>query len=108
MLTTRASSRPCPGADIASFRRSRRQEPGNLKRLVGTGSQSYHQIVRTKWKTPFRPSRFPGRRVLPWAVAGVLAVVGVIAYWRPWRPPAIIVARPFLQLVLDTVPDQFG
>jgi DNA-binding winged helix-turn-helix (wHTH) protein/Tol biopolymer transport system component len=49
----------------------------------------------------------PRRQVLPWAVAGVLAVVAVIAAWRPWRAPAIIADRPFSQLDLDLGPDEF-
>ena len=50
----------------------------------------------------------PRRQVLPWAVAGLLAVVAVVASWRPWRAPAITVDRPFLQLDLDAGPDEFS
>lgn len=49
-----------------------------------------------------------GRQVIPWAVAGVLAVVAMVAVWRPWRAPSIAVDRPFLQLDLDTGRDEFS
>jgi eukaryotic-like serine/threonine-protein kinase len=48
------------------------------------------------------------RQVLPWAVAGVLAVVAVIASWRAWLAPAIVGDRPFLQFDLDLGPDEFS
>jgi serine/threonine-protein kinase len=50
----------------------------------------------------------PRKQVLPWAAAGVLAVIAVIAFWRPWRAPAIAVDRPFLQLDLDAGSDEFS
>lgn len=48
------------------------------------------------------------RQVLPWAVAGLLAVIAVIAVGRPWRAPPIPANRPFLQLDLDAGPDEFS
>lgn len=48
------------------------------------------------------------RRVLPWVVAGVLAVVAGIASWRQLRSPATVLDRPFYQLDLDAGPDEFS
>ena len=50
----------------------------------------------------------PRRQVLPWAVAGILAVIAVIAFWGPWRAPAIVADRPLLQFDLDVGPDEFS
>ena len=48
----------------------------------------------------------PKRQVLPWAVAGVLALAAGAALWAPWRGPPSTVDRPFVQLDLETAPDQ--
>jgi Tol biopolymer transport system component/DNA-binding winged helix-turn-helix (wHTH) protein len=48
------------------------------------------------------------QRLLPWAAAGVLAVLAVTAYWRPWRASQIPADRPFLQFDLDVGPDDFS
>ena len=45
-------------------------------------------------------------QILPWAVAGVLAVVAGVATWRAWPVPQRGSARPFIQLDLDTSPDE--
>jgi hypothetical protein len=37
----------------------------------------------------------PRRQVLPWAIAGVIAVMAVFGYWKPWRAPPIVPDRPF-------------
>ncbi len=50
----------------------------------------------------------PRRQVLPWAVAGVLAVIAVFGYWKPWRAPQIVADRPFSQVDLDVGPDEFS
>jgi DNA-binding winged helix-turn-helix (wHTH) protein len=50
----------------------------------------------------------PRRQVLPWAVAGVLAVIAVFGYWKPWRAPQSVADRPFSQLDLDLGPDEFS
>jgi Tol biopolymer transport system component/DNA-binding winged helix-turn-helix (wHTH) protein len=50
----------------------------------------------------------PRRQVLPWVVAGVLAVVAGIASWRQWQSPATVADRPFMQLDLDAGPDGFS
>jgi DNA-binding winged helix-turn-helix (wHTH) protein/Tol biopolymer transport system component len=50
----------------------------------------------------------PRRQVLPWAVAGVLAVIAVFGYWKPWRASQIVADRPFSQLDLDVGPDEFS
>jgi DNA-binding winged helix-turn-helix (wHTH) protein/Tol biopolymer transport system component len=50
----------------------------------------------------------PRRQVLPWATAGILAVVALFGYWRPWRGPEIVAERPFSQLDLDIGPDEFS
>jgi Tol biopolymer transport system component/DNA-binding winged helix-turn-helix (wHTH) protein len=44
--------------------------------------------------------------VLPWVVAGVLAVVAVTSYWRPWRSSVPVPDKPFLQLDLNVGPDE--
>src|ERR1039458_8924872 len=62
MPTLRATSKPCPAVDIVSLCRLRRRERGNSKGQAGASSQSYHRIVRSKSKTPFRPSCLPGDR----------------------------------------------
>jgi eukaryotic-like serine/threonine-protein kinase len=46
-------------------------------------------------------------RILPWTVAGVLAVILVIGFWRPWSAAPILANRPLLQLDLDVGPDEF-
>jgi serine/threonine-protein kinase len=51
---------------------------------------------------------FPGRPVLPWVVAAILAVVAGIASWRQLRSPATVLDRPFYQLDLDAGPDEFS
>jgi DNA-binding winged helix-turn-helix (wHTH) protein len=48
------------------------------------------------------------RNLLPWAVAGVIAVVAVFGYWRQWRTSPITADRPFLQFDLDVGPDEFS
>jgi len=50
----------------------------------------------------------PRRRVLPWAAAGVIAVIAVFGYWKPWRASQIVADRPFLQFDLDVGPDEFS
>jgi Tol biopolymer transport system component/DNA-binding winged helix-turn-helix (wHTH) protein len=50
----------------------------------------------------------PTRKVLPWAVASVVALVAVIAFWGPWRAPQMSAERPFLQMDLDLGPDEFS
>jgi DNA-binding winged helix-turn-helix (wHTH) protein len=50
----------------------------------------------------------PRRQVLPWAAAGVLAVIALFGYWKPWRAPQSVVDRPFSQLDLDFGPDEFS
>ena len=47
-----------------------------------------------------------GRQVLPWVAAGVLAVIGVIGWLRPWQAAPIVADRPFVQLDLDAGPDE--
>src|SRR5882672_4984227 len=49
----------------------------------------------------------PRRQVLPWAVAGLLAVIALFGYWKPWRAPVIVADRPFSQFDLDLGPDEF-
>jgi Tol biopolymer transport system component/DNA-binding winged helix-turn-helix (wHTH) protein len=51
---------------------------------------------------------FSRRQILPWSVAGIVAVIAVIALWRPWRVPPIVTDRPFSQLDLDIGPDEFS
>ena len=48
------------------------------------------------------------RQILPWAIAGVIAVIAVFGYWKQWRAPQIAAGRPFLQLDLDVGPDEFS
>ncbi|PYT24458.1 MAG: hypothetical protein DMG57_28495 [Acidobacteria bacterium] len=50
----------------------------------------------------------PRRQVLPWATAGVLAVIAVFGYWKPWRAPQIVADRPFSQFDLDVGPEEFS
>jgi DNA-binding winged helix-turn-helix (wHTH) protein len=50
----------------------------------------------------------PKRQVLPWAAAGVMAVVAVLGYWKPWRSLRIVADRPFSQFDLDVGPDEFS
>jgi Tol biopolymer transport system component/DNA-binding winged helix-turn-helix (wHTH) protein len=52
--------------------------------------------------------KFPRRQILPWSVAGVLAVIAVIVLWRPWRVPPTVTDRPFSQMDLDIGPDEFS
>ena len=47
----------------------------------------------------------PQRRVLPWVLAAALALIAGIAVWRPWRGPAFVADRSFIQLDLDAGPD---
>jgi eukaryotic-like serine/threonine-protein kinase len=49
----------------------------------------------------------PRRQVLPWAVAGMIAIVALFAYWKQWRAPQIVVDRPFVQFDLDVSPSEF-
>ena len=53
-------------------------------------------------------ARAPRRQVLPWAAAGVLAVIAVFGYWKPWRAPQIVADRPFSQVDLDVGPEEFS
>ncbi len=50
----------------------------------------------------------PKRQVLPWAAAGVLAVIALFGYWKPWRASQSVADRPFLQVDLDVGPDEFS
>ncbi len=42
----------------------------------------------------------------PWIAAACLALISAIALWAPWRAPHNVAARPFLQVDLDTGPDE--
>src|SRR6266567_1005917 len=86
-------------------------ETAGTRELEGAGSSQLAIVP------PGRPHKaegvvssvtVPGRQVLLWAVAGVLAAVAVVASWRPWRSPAIVADRPFIQLDLDAGPDEFS
>jgi eukaryotic-like serine/threonine-protein kinase len=65
---------------------------------------------------PDRPHRvnavstvaFSRRQILPWSVAGVLALIAVVALWKPWRAQPTVADRPFSQLDLDTGSDEFS
>jgi len=50
----------------------------------------------------------PRRQVLPWAAAGIIAVIAVFGYWKLWRGPPIVSDRPFSQFDLDLGPDPFS
>ncbi|MGI8961508.1 MAG: winged helix-turn-helix domain-containing protein [Bryobacteraceae bacterium] len=50
----------------------------------------------------------PSRQILPWAAAGVIAVIAVFGYWKQSRTPKIVADRPFLQFDLDVGPDEFS
>jgi Tol biopolymer transport system component/DNA-binding winged helix-turn-helix (wHTH) protein len=54
------------------------------------------------------PALAPRRQVLTWAAAGVLAVIAVFGYWKPWSTPQIVADPPFSQLDLDVGPDEFS
>ena len=46
--------------------------------------------------------------ILPWAIAGLLAVLVVIGFLKIWLTPAIVADRPFQQLDLDAGPGDFS
>jgi Tol biopolymer transport system component/DNA-binding winged helix-turn-helix (wHTH) protein len=46
------------------------------------------------------------RQVFPWALTGLLALTAVVGTWRLWHAPPSGGNRPFMQLDLDTGPDQ--
>ncbi len=50
----------------------------------------------------------PRRQVLPWAAAGIIAVIAVFGYWKPWRAPPIVADRSFSQFDLDLGPEPFS
>jgi len=47
------------------------------------------------------------RQILPWAAVGVMAVIAIFSYWKPWRTQ-IVPDRPFSQLDLDLGPDEYS
>lgn len=50
----------------------------------------------------------PKRRILPWAAAGLLAVMALIAFEGSWRTLASLAVRPFSQFDIDVGPDGFS
>jgi len=54
------------------------------------------------------PVAVPRRPGLPWAAAGILALIAGIAGWKLWFTPTIALDRPFQQLDLDAGPDGFS
>lgn len=48
------------------------------------------------------------QQVAPWVIAGVLAVVTLVAFWKLGTRPPIAGDPPFLQLDLDVGPDDFS
>jgi DNA-binding winged helix-turn-helix (wHTH) protein/WD40 repeat protein len=43
----------------------------------------------------------PKRVVVPWAVAGALAMIATLVYWRPWGDDRTVAARPLQRLDLE-------
>jgi Tol biopolymer transport system component/DNA-binding winged helix-turn-helix (wHTH) protein len=74
----------------------REPEGAGARQLAIVPSDRSHQLEDTVAAAAVRR-----RRVLPWVVAGVVAVVAGIVSWRQWPSPATVVDRPFYQLDLD-------
>jgi DNA-binding winged helix-turn-helix (wHTH) protein/WD40 repeat protein len=86
-------------------------ETAGTRELEGTGRSQLAIVPPDSSRCVEEPVSaivVPRLLVLPWAVAGVLAVVAAVTFWKPWRTPAIAVDQPFLQLDLDAGADEFS
>jgi len=93
---TPARVRELLGLCLVKDRRHRLQAIGDARILLNAPPQDAVATVAV-----------PGRQILPWAVA-VMAVMALIASWRPWRVPATVADRPFMQLDLESGADEFS
>ena len=80
---------------LAKDRKLRLQAIGDARIFLDAPSEDTVRLVAA-----------PRRQVLPWAVAGLLALIAAINWWAPWRTPPAATDRPFLQMDLETGPDE--
>jgi len=79
--------------------------PGKVRRLLQAclqkdPRQRLQAIADWRLMLEDAPVRAPTKRsILPWAIAGALAIVAAIALWAPWR--AKIDSQPLMRLNVD-------